>query len=278
MIEHLQRQTAYELNNSEHRQLTEFACELAQVAASEILPHFRVPVLVEDKSGQLFDPVTIADKAAESAMRALIKSRYPAHAILGEEHGYEAGSMPLTWVLDPIDGTRAFISGLPLWGTLIALYDGVKPVIGVMDQPVMEERYIGNSLTSVCMSRGVETRLRTRQCDKLAQATMMTTTPDMFVTSAEKSVYSQLMSQLQMSRYGGDCYAYCMLARGFVDLVVEADLQPYDIQALIPVVEGAGGIVTNWRGESAAGGGQVIAAATQSLHRQALEILSPAAR
>lgn len=278
MIEQLKTQTAYTLKNSELQLLTEFACELAGHATGEILPHFRVPVLIENKGmNSQFDPVTIADKAAETVMRRLIKERYPQHGILGEEHGYEAGDVNLTWVLDPIDGTRAFITGLPLWGILIALFDGQQAVLGVMDQPVMQERYIGNRFKSVCMHNGKETVLRTRQVQNLADAIMMTTSPDMFTTKEEQGVYKSLIDQLRMSRFGGDCYAYCMLARGFVDLVVEADLQPYDIQALIPIVEGAGGVVTNWRGESAIAGGQVIAAATVELHRQALEILQSAA-
>lgn len=278
MIEHIKTQTPHQLENSEHLQLTEFASELAQLAASVILPYFRVPLLVEDKSEQhLFDPVTIADQAAESAMRDLIQKQYPAHGILGEEHGYQAGEHSLTWVLDPIDGTRAFITGLPLWGTLIALFDGVEPIIGVMDQPVMQERYIGNKFKSVCLQHGVESMLATRQCHILADAIMMSTSPDMFTTNDEQLVYNELSAKIRMSRFGGDCYAYCMLARGFVDLVVEADLQPYDVQALIPIVQGAGGVVTNWSGDSAAAGGQVIAAGTPELHRQALEILQSGA-
>ena len=278
MIEQIKTLTAHALKNSELDELTDFAGELADFAAAEILPYFRVPVSVEDKGCQSqFDPVTIADQAAEAAMRKAIKNHYPEHAILGEEHGYESGAVNLTWVLDPIDGTRAFITGMPLWGVLIALFDGTKPVLGVMDQPFMRERYIGVAGKSVCLSGGAETLLQTRQCMKLADAILMTTAPDMFVTADEKLAYQSLMGQLRMNRFGGDCYAYCMLARGFVDLVVEADLQPYDIQALIPVVEGAGGVITNWRGESACGGGQVVAAATAELHQQALDILRPGA-
>lgn len=277
MIEQIQTQTAQALKNSQIELFTDFACELSQCAAAVILPYFRVPVAIENKAGQHhFDPVTIADTAAELAMRGLIHERYPEHGILGEEHGYKAGSSGLTWVLDPVDGTRAFITGMPLWGTLIALFDGLKPVIGVMDQPVMEERYIGNKFKSVCIHRGVETPLRTRQCERLSDAVMMTTSPDMFVNSAEQLAWQCLADKLRMSRFGGDCYAYCMLSRGFVDLVVEADLQAYDIQALIPIVEGAGGVVTNWHGEPAIAGGQVIAAGTAELHRQALEVLRPA--
>ncbi len=278
MIDQLKTQIPYLIEDSELQQLKDFAGELAESARSEILPYFRVSVVVEDKgSPSQFDPVTIADKAAETAMRRIIKEQYPQHGILGEEHGYQAGDVNLTWVLDPIDGTRAFITGLPLWGVLIALFDGQRPVLGVMDQPVLQERYIGDSQKSVCVSHGKETVLHTRGCNNLADAIMMTTSLDMFVTEPERLAYKNLTDQLRMSRFGGDCYAYCMLASGFVDLVVEADLQPYDIQALIPIVEGAGGVVTNWRGDPAIAGGQVIAAGTAELHRQALEFLRSAA-
>jgi len=280
MIEQILFQSAHELEKSDIESLTQFACRLAENAAGEILPYFRQPVSVLNKLAETneFDPVTIADQAAETVMRQLIKEHYPQHGILGEEQGYEAGNCGLTWVLDPIDGTRAFITGLPVWGILIALFDGNKPVIGIMDQPFTGERYIGNRYKSVCLHQNKEIMLQTRQCNSLSDAIMMTTSPDMFSTDAEQRVYQELQSNLLMSRFGGDCYAYCMLARGTVDLVVEADLQAYDIQALIPVVEGAGGVVTNWDGKPAYAGGQVIAAGTAALHQQALEILQSAAR
>ena len=279
MIDQITFKNASAVENSDLELLTQFACRLAEHAGAEILPYFRQPVAVRNKLAETndFDPVTIADQAAETVMRQLIKKHYPQHGILGEEHGYEAGESALTWVLDPIDGTRAFITGLPVWGTLIALFDGTKPVIGVMDQPFTGERYIGNRNQSLCLHQNIEVLLQTRQCNNLADAIMMTTSPDMFRNENEVMVYEQLQSKLLMSRYGGDCYAYCMLARGYVDLVVEADLQPYDIQALIPIVEGAGGVVSSWDGSSAYSGGQVIAAGSESVYQQALEILHTAA-
>ncbi len=279
MIDSLLSQTPVELDSAALVELTQFAGELAEVAGIAIEPYFRRAIPVDDKApGALFDPVTVADKASETAMRDLISSRYPDHGIFGEEHGLEAGPSGLTWVLDPIDGTRAFISGLPLWGTLIALFNGHDVVLGVMNQPFMKERYVGNRMQAVCMHDGGQRVLKTRQCHNLSEAVMMTTSPDMFQHCAEQEAHQALAGRLRMSRFGGDCYAYCMLASGFVDLVVEADLQPYDIQALIPIVEGAGGVVSNWCGESAIAGGQVIAAATEDLHRQALSVLSVAAR
>lgn len=279
MFEQLLSQRPEPLTDTDITHLTAFAEELADLAAEVIMPYFRAPIAVSDKPGQRhFDPVTIADQASEAAMRKRIGEVYPHHGIYGEEHGYEKGSSSLTWVLDPIDGTRAFITGLPLWGTLIALFDGQQPVLGVMNQPVMGERYTGNRHRSVCVDGTGEQELQTRRCVQLSTAIMMTTSPDMLEGPGERQVYDELVQTLQMQRFGGDCYAYCMLARGFVDLVVEADLQPYDIQALIPIVEGAGGVVTDWRGGPAYAGGQVIAAATPELHQQALKILSPAGR
>lgn len=250
-----------------------FAEQLADAAAAAIQPYFRAPLAVEDKGGRLYDPVTAADKAAERAMRELIRARYPEHGILGEEEEATAGSSALTWVLDPIDGTRAFITGLPLWGTLIALNDGQRPLLGVMNQPFTGERYVG---TPAGAWRNGEA-LQTRACASLASARLMCTTPDMFDTPARRQAFDAVAAQAQLLRFGGDCYAYCMLASGFVDAIVEASLQPYDIQALMPIVEGAGGVVTAWDGGSAQNGGAVIACGDPRLHAQLVELLRHAA-
>ncbi|PYC16238.1 histidinol-phosphatase [Pseudomonas mosselii] len=246
-----------------------FAEQLADAAAEAIKPYFRASLDVEDKGGRLYDPVTVADKAAEEAMRRLIQSRYPDHGILGEEQGAAKGSSPLTWVLDPIDGTRAFITGLPLWGTLIALNDGERPVVGVMNQPFTGERFVG---TPQGAWRG-ETPLKTRGCADLNSATLMCTTPDMFDTPARRAAFEAVAGKARLLRYGGDCYAYCMLASGFVDVIVEASLQPYDVQALIPIIEGAGGVITAWDGGSAQDGGCVVACGDPVLHAQVVEML-----
>ncbi|TFF33951.1 histidinol-phosphatase [Pseudomonas sp. RIT623] len=246
-----------------------FAEQLADAAAHAIQPYFRASLEVEDKGGRLYDPVTVADKAAEDAMRALIQARYPQHGILGEEQGTVAGSSPLHWVLDPIDGTRAFITGLPLWGTLIALNDGQRPVIGVMNQPFTGERFVGTP--EGAWRSG--TRLKTRACGELATATLMCTTPDMFDTPGRKAAFEQVAGQARLMRYGGDCYAYCMLASGFVDVIVEASLQPYDVQALMPIIEGAGGVITAWDGSTAQNGGCVVACGDPALHAQVVAIL-----
>ncbi len=264
--------------DSELQSLVQFACSLADLAGKTILPYFRQPLLVDNKlKDGNFDPVTVADRDAELAMRAAIQAQYPSHGILGEEFGELKGESGLTWVLDPIDGTRAFISGLPVWGVLIALFDGTYPILGVMDQPFTQERFIGDGKRSVSIHRGVETVLQTRACESLSTAIMMSTAPDMF-DKAEFSVQQLLAEQVRLLRYGADCYGYSMLASGHVDLVVEAGLSAYDIQALIPIVESAGGVVTDWHGGSPVNGGQVVAAATHKLHAQALSILAPAAR
>ena len=250
-----------------------FAEQLADAAAAAIAPHFRAPLAVEDKGGRLYDPVTAADKAAERAMRELIRARYPEHGILGEEEDAVIGSSPLTWVLDPIDGTRAFITGLPLWGTLIALNDGQRPLLGVMNQPFTGERYVGTPAGA--WRNGAP--LKTRACPSLSSARLMCTTPDMFDTPARRQAFDAVAAQVQLLRFGGDCYAYCMLASGFVDAIVEASLQPYDIQALMPIVEGAGGVVTAWDGGPAQNGGAVIACGDPQLHAQLVELLRHAA-
>jgi len=256
----------------------QFACTLADAAGAEILPLFKQPLAVDNKlEGAKFDPVTEADRNAEIAMRKLINQHYPQHGILGEEHGHQKTSNGLTWVLDPIDGTRAFVCGLPTWGTLISLYDGGKVLVGIMDQPFTGERFIACSNESRYICRGVEQIARVRDCADLSHATMMSSAPEMF-SAKEFSVHQKLVEQIKLMRYGADCYAYCMLANGFADLVVEAGLSPYDIQALIPIVENAGGVVTDWHGGTATQGGQVCAAANRVLHEQALAVLSQAAK
>ena len=265
-------------NKSELVALLDFAGNLADIAAEVTLRSFRQLHDVENKLNDgRFDPVTVADREAERVMRAAIEEKYPTHGIVGEEHGKKIATDNLSWVLDPIDGTRAFISGIPVWGTLIALNDGVEPILGVMDQPFTKERFVADNETSFCLHGNSEQILSTRDCGPLGNATLMSTAPDMF-DSEEFRVQQALADQVKLMRYGGDCYAYCMLASGHVDLVVEASLAPYDIQALIPIVRSAGGIVTDWLGGSAANGGQVVAAATPELHAQAMSVLEPAAR
>lgn len=254
-----------------------FAERLADAAAAVTLKHFRTPVDVANKAaGAAFDPVTIADRDAEAAIRALIAETYPQHGIFGEEHGQSAaeGTRPRTWVIDPVDGTRAFISGLPLWGTLIALNDGTRPVLGIVDHPAIGERFIGRP----GLSTGNRQPLRTRACDSLDAAILSTTDPDLFLPGAERAAYDSVAARVRLKRYGYDCYAYAMVASGHLDLVIESGLQPYDVQAVIPVIENAGGVMTSWSGGPAHQGGQVIAAGDPRVHAAALELLRVAAK
>lgn len=263
------------LSPSEIDELSTFAQHLADAAAKVTLPHFRSGLSVDNKRGEfVFDPVTAADRDAEQAIRALIKSHYPDHGIYGEEHGKEEGTSPLTWVIDPIDGTRSFISGVPLWGTLIALNDGSKPVIGLMDQPYIGERFLGRPGGSELISRHEHRILKTSGCTKLEDALLGNTDPAMFRDEAARAAFREISGKVRLRRFGGDCYFYCLLAAGTLDLVIESSLQPYDVQALIPVIEHAGGIMTSWTGGDPQMGGSVVAAATPELHAAALEILS----
>jgi myo-inositol-1(or 4)-monophosphatase len=254
----------------------DFACRLADASGKVILPHFRSALAVDNKAGQgAYDPVTEADRAAEDAIRRLIREAYPDHGIYGEEHGYEPGSSGLTWVIDPIDGTRAFITGIPLWGTLIALHDGQRPILGVMDQPFTGERFVGSGLGAQLRRGGQRIELRTRPCAELAKARLQCTAISMF-NQAERLAFERLSAQVQLTRFSGDCYAYCMVAHAGIDLVVESGLLPYDVQALIPIVEAAGGVMTNWVGGDCGNGGQVIAAGDRRVHQRALDVLAAA--
>jgi myo-inositol-1(or 4)-monophosphatase len=257
-------------------ELSQFAEELADLSGKTILPHFRERIDVHNKhaSGG-FDPVTEADRAAEDVIRARIKIRYPTHGIVGEEHGTESGTSRYTWVLDPIDGTRAFVCGMAQWGTLIALNDGTRPVIGVLDQPYTRERWVGAGGTSRFRdARGHHSTLKTRACASLTEAVLSTTSPVGYFDAAEQKVFWSLSDRARLTRFGGDCYAYGLLAMGFIDVIVEATLKAWDIQALIPIIENAGGIVTTWDGKPAFEGGRVVACGDPKLHAAVLEALA----
>jgi len=256
-------------------QLTSVAELAADAAAAQTLPKFRQIIDIENKArpGE-FDPVTEADKAAERVIKQTVLSHFPDHGFFGEESAQHINTDQPLWVVDPIDGTRAFITGMPLWGTLIAVYDGQDVALGVLDQPFLKERYIGTpSGTALHTPSGVR-QLQTRNTVLLERAIAQTTTPDMFKQQKQRDAFEAVNSQVSMMRYGGDCYCYALLAMGFVDIVIEADMQPYDIQALIPIVQGAGGIVSNWQGESVVAGGTVLACATKELHQSVLALIN----
>ena len=250
-------------------ELVALAHRLADAARPIVAGHFRKPVAIDDKSDST--PVTIADRDAERAMRRLLAEAVPDHGVFGEEHGAERTDAEYVWVLDPIDGTKAFITGLPIFGTLIALLHRGKPVLGVIDQPILEERWVGvGGLPSTLNGKPIEVRA----CATLARAYMYSTAPLMFPGELEQR-HTTLARQVKLFRWGGDCYAYGLLAAGHVDLVVENSLKLYDFAALVPVIEGAGGLITDWRGQKLDmnSDGSVLAAGDPAVHRAASRIL-----
>ncbi|KQP52915.1 histidinol-phosphatase [Methylobacterium sp. Leaf106] len=257
--------------------LARFMEDLATESGQAILPFFRASFGMDDKGRDTgaFDPVTEADRAAETILRGRIRSTFPTHGIVGEEFGSDHADAECVWVLDPIDGTRAFITGLPTWGTLIGLlHDGV-PVRGLMNQPYLGERFVGDGASASFHGIRGPRKLMTRRCERLADSLLATTDPRLFAPGDEQDRFRSIEGAVRMSRYGTDCYAYCMLAAGQIDLVVEAGLKAHDIVALIPIIEGAGGIVTAWDGGSAAKGGRIVAAGDVRLHAAVLRHLNP---
>ncbi|MFW2588213.1 inositol monophosphatase family protein [Sagittula sp. SSi028] len=247
---------------------------LADAAGAVILPAFRPVggIAADNKLADGFDPVTAADKAAEQAMRAVLAQRRAGDAILGEEFGRSSGDSGLTWVLDPIDGTRAFMSGTATWGVLIAVSDDTGPRLGIIDQPYTGERFIGGLGQASWRGPRGSGPLATRQTSDLAEAILFSTFPEVG-TAQERAGFEAVRDRVKLTRYGMDCYAYALLAAGQIDLVIEAGLQAYDIQGPLAVIEAAGGIVTDWQGGPAHEGGRVVAAANATLHAQAIDLL-----
>jgi len=264
------------MNPRDAESYLEFAYRTAIAAGDAILPHFREIIDVEDKRPLTgYDPVTIADRAAEEVIRAEIARAYPDHGIHGEEQGKQAGTSPLTWVIDPIDGTRSFILGQLHWATLIALHDGVRPVLGVVHQPFVGETFLAARGGLAQWRRGDQKRtLRTRNCARVEDAVVATTDPRHFKSPRQRAVYDAISGPARLTRFGGDCYCYTQLAMGFVDMVVETGLQPYDVQALIPLIEAAGGVITNWAGGPCDQGGDVFACGDSELHAKVLAQLA----
>jgi myo-inositol-1(or 4)-monophosphatase len=251
-----------------------FVNELATVSGEAIRPFFRTALGIEDKGrGGMFDPVTAADRAAEQAMRAMIREQFPTHGIIGEEFGAERADAEFVWVLDPIDGTKSFISGMPAWGTLIALARQGQPVFGMVHQPFIGERFSGDGLAAAYRGPAGRRALQTRSCPALDGAVVYTTSPRL-MSAADRAAFNRVEDVARLSRYGGDCYSYCMLAAGFVDLVIETELKSYDVAALIPIISGAGGTITTWEGNSAQSGGRIIAAGDRRTYAAAMELLN----
>jgi histidinol phosphatase-like enzyme (inositol monophosphatase family) len=258
------------------KSLLDFAHSLADISGTVIRPFFRKPLAVANKGTKgAYDPVTEADRAAERAIRRALAKRWPEHGLIGEELGSVGEGSRFRWVIDPIDGTRAFIMGSPMWGTLIGLLDGEEAVLGLMDQPFTGERFWSGATGAHFRYGNVRPRrLQTRACAGLAEATLTTTHPDLFAKGREADAFARLATRVRMTRYGGDCYGYCLLAAGFVDLVVEAGLKTHDVVALIPIIERAGGRISTWEGGPAIEGGRIVAAGDPRLHEQALAILA----
>jgi inositol-phosphate phosphatase / L-galactose 1-phosphate phosphatase / histidinol-phosphatase len=245
------------------------ASDLADAAGAVIRPYFRTALTVEDKPD--LSPVTVADRAAEEAMRRMIESRFPGHGIIGEEFGRVREDAEFVWVLDPIDGTKSFVSGVPLFGTLIALTRAGRPILGVIDQPVLRERWLGAAGRPSTLNGAA---VRCRACPGLGSSTLFATTPEMF-RGSDAGAFVRVSSAVKLTRFGADCYAYGLLAAGFIDLVLEASLKPYDFCAIVPIVEGAGGIATDWRGTQLdiASDGRILVAGDRRAHQAALALL-----
>lgn len=248
--------------------------ELADASEPAIMPFFRSHMRIDSKNDQHFDPVTEADRAAERTIRDAIRERFPEHGIVGEEFSDEQPGADVRWVIDPIDGTRSFIQGMPTWGTLIGVVANEKPVAGLMNQPFTGERVWSDGTSSYCRVRnGADQRIRCRPAQR-GSVQMSTTDPGLFAAGFEMTGFEAVRARAQSCRYGADCYAYCLLAAGHIDVVMEAGLKPYDIMALIPIIENAGGVVSTWDGGPATQGGRILACGDKGLHGELLRLLS----
>ena len=251
-----------------------FVDELAAVSGETIRPFFRSALGVENKSRSGgFDPVTAADRAAETAMRALIKKTFPEHGIVGEEFDAERPDAEYVWILDPIDGTKSFICGMPAWGTLIALTRRGEPIYGMMHQPFTREHFSGDGSAARYRGPAGDRVLQARACAGLGDAILLTTSP-LLMNEADRRCFGRVEQAVRLSRYGGDCYAYCVLAAGHVDLIIETELKPHDVLPLMPIIEGAGGVITTWENGRPHHGGRIIAAGDRRVHAQAMRLLN----
>ena len=253
--------------------ITAFFHRLADVAGAAILPYFRKAIAVENKKTERYDPVTAADRESEAAMRRMIRETFPGHGIIGEEFGRENEDADHVWILDPIDGTQAFISGLPVWGVLIGLLVDGRPRYGMMSQPFTGERFFGDGARCHYRGRDGTRTLETRKCPELSRAALLSTSPDLFA-SDDLALFEQLSAHVRYRRFGVDCYAYCMLAAGLVDIVAETGLSDFDILPLVPIIEGAGGRVIAWDGGRDLSGGRAVAIGDPALQADVIAILS----
>src|SRR6201994_447679 len=254
--------------------LIAFANRLADASGAVIRPFFRQPIAVAHKEGKAaFDPVTEADRGAERAIRAIIERERPGDAILGEEYDDKPGTSGLRWVLDPVDGTRAFITGRHEWGSLIALEKDEMPVLGLIDQPVLGERFIGVNGRAHLIEGEKRTPLKVRECESLTDAILCATDPSQYFSDLQQAGFARVKARARMTRYCGDCYLFAALAMGFVDIVIEAGFSRWDIAALIPIVEGAGGVITSWDGGDCRDGKTILACGDTRVHEEAIKLL-----
>jgi myo-inositol-1(or 4)-monophosphatase len=247
---------------SEVLELTTFALTLAEASAKVILPQFRKNIAIEVKAGETWDPVTEADKSAERMIRELIEKKYPNHGIIGEEYGTKVGTSAYSWVLDPIDGTRAFVIGMPTWTTLIGLYRDGQPLLGLMNQPFVGELFYGNPEGAWHIHHGKTLALKVRSAVPLAKASAGTTSPHLYDKHPN---FERLRKSVTSMRYGGDAYFFSLVAAGQLDIAMDPGLQIYDMAALIPIIKGAGGVVGTWSDNDPTQGGNVIAASSQAV-------------
>ena len=263
------------MNHDDVKEHMRIARELVEDAGSISLEYFRKPLTVEDKKPGYYDPVTEADKRTEEKLREGLSKHFPGYSILGEEYGSE-GDSDLRWVIDPIDGTRAFISGVTGWGVLLGLTDGDESLGGIMHQPYLKETFVADDEESWLHGPNGEIRMQSRQDAVLSDAIIFSTHPYLFGNDKEQNGFQDISAQCRLQRFGGDCYSYALLAHGCIDLVIEGLLQPYDIVPLIPIITQAGGVITNLDGKAPMEGGTVIAAANAELHAEAMEIMQAA--
>jgi myo-inositol-1(or 4)-monophosphatase len=254
--------------------LIAFANRLADASGAVIRTYFRQRIEVVHKPGRApFDPVTEADKGGERAIRAIITRERPEDGILGEEYGETPGKNAFRWVLDPVDGTRAFITGRHEWGSLIALEENEVPVLGILDQPVLGERFIAVHGRSVLVEGGKRTPLKVRECAQMKDAILCATDPSAYFSPQQQEAFARVKDEARMTRYAGDCYLFAALALGFIDIVIEANFNRWDVAALIPLIEGAGGIMTSWEGNHCRDGKTILACGDRRVHETAIKLL-----
>ncbi len=255
------------------RFLNKFVNHLADEARKISLFYYKKKIKINSKNKNDFDPVTAADIGVQKRINTLINKQFPNHSVIGEESSIIKDSL-YEWCVDPIDGTKSYIQGVPLWGTLISLSKGNEIILGLADIPALDERYIGHSNISYKVIKNKKTTLKVRNNNKLSESILNTTSPYVFANKSDQKSFERLSTKVKSVRLGGDCYSYCLLADGLIDIVVESGLKPWDIRALVPIINNAGGIINTWESESVKDGGRIIATTSSSLFKKSQKILN----